>query len=258
MDRGIVRQEFVALEMRAISALCAHWADPRVVAKSSVDDWQGKLLKFREGVVCGIGSGSQEGVPHEIMYSEYRTVHVAVRWAVRSRCWRKRHALSEQTGSVDLAVPYYLRRGRRRLTFRRPFPLPADVATREEYATPVGTNKPSEVAILLAAARVGIQYDTAYNLVYKAQRRMGYRPIQGLLASLSLDLAGAGSEHGRLCNEVFDALMAVNYPPIALHYLAVLAQNVKAPLCGNLPPAKDIRSLCDWCRANRSAKNKVQ
>jgi hypothetical protein len=246
-------------EFLAASAVFERWAE---LARSGPKGQDLRRLfdkaKALEGAIRkGTGTGSAHAVPPEIVNEEVKLAIALLKPLLPSQPLARNprliakgltatpHRLDPDWGA-GTALELHVHAG-------------ADVAQRLTSQTKRTASRPTDLALAIVASRFELGLGTIAQLAQRTGRsgrshkRMHFDQTQALLGALFHDAANPDTGSATSAHQLFDALRATGYPPIALyHRVRVAARqrgHVQYSLSGNA-----IASLCDRVREAAAAE----
>lgn len=230
--------EMLSYELRAVGPACTRWghrageiALHEELPGHLEKDWKRlrrKKPKLWELVRAGIGRGTAESVPRELVHEEYQLCLVSVQQVVRSL---PKPPTPKQLIDALVSRPIQHDAEDGLPPIQRRFLQTDDLLDRLSRVADEGYSRPSDFAYALAGARFAIPTETARPLVTGKgkseadRRRVPFQPLLALLASVFSDLCkehSAASVDAR--SRSFDTLLHCQYPPISLYYRLVYSQ----------------------------------
>jgi hypothetical protein len=225
------KPENVALEYAALSELTRKWATSRAVPNRAK-----KLDLFSKAVFHGFKGNKKEGVPHEIVASDYRAIQQYVAWV---RDERPRDCKIEPLVEwlIDTRVPINTSRDAPRRTVPLPKNLVRSLATKIRHPY----MKVEATAAHVVAWRLEIDHKTV-SFQSKKDMRIKSTPEQDLLVSLFFDCV-AGCDWNS-CGRILDTLHASGYHPIGSYYMLRAIRTMAQSSFAVLPDADAISRCC--------------
>ncbi len=222
-----IKEYLIGLELKALSVVLGGWSMTGVMDKR-------KLQAFRDAIMAGLARGKKEEVEREIVEDEYLVMCDVVD-SIR------------ETDNVEARVLHKVcLTGRRSRSFSRAFPCPPKMF--KEFKFKISSGRKREViARKLVATRLLASETTIKNVVrHMKPRRYETSPEQRLLASLFFDASSFPSSKELVAIRItlLDALLATEYPPIAIYYLVQTAHELLEPIAMTCNTAEEVKKLC--------------
>lgn len=223
-----IKERLIGLELKALSMVLDDWCRTKVKDKR-------KLQAFRDAIMTGLATGRKEEVEHEIVEDEYLVMCDIVDFF-------------RETGNVETKAVHKVHlTGHRVKSFSRAFPCPPKMF--KKFRIQISSGRKREViARKLVAERLSVSETTVKNAVrHMKTRRFNTSPEQRLLVSLFFDASSFpnSKEQSVIQKMLLDALLATEFPPIAIYYLVQTAHDLSEPIAVTCNTAEEVKKLCE-------------
>lgn len=246
-----INEYLIGLELKALSVLLDEWSQTGI--KDEI-----KLQALRSAIMTGRGMGGKKKVEYEIVEDEYLVMYATVE-------------LFKETRNVETKIVHKVPLpGRRAMSFSRAFPCPpkelngfrnsilsnreCGVITKElvEERLPACKKTIKKVVRAIKARRAGSETTVKEEAKRMVDRRFETSPEQRLLVSLFFDASSFQNkeEQSDIQKMLLDALLALEYQPIAIYYLVQTAHKLENPITTACNTAEEIKELCEFVAPN--------